>query len=300
MQKQRIGNGQRALALSKTNEPNLVFDHLGNGFQMLEDQVKKTLEIFATSHYIGRYMMSIRGIGPVIAAGLIAYIGDISACPTVGHIWAYGGYDPKRKWIGATAAERTFKEASATTEDLREIAAMIAEEIGTSRENFFKQVENAGGFTKANVISVGSRRPWNAKLKVLFWKIGQSFLKQPADKCLYREIYDARKAYEHAKNAKGEYAEEAARLLSEKNYGKTTEAYKAMIQGRLSDGHIHARACRYATKMFLSHIHQVWWEHVTKTPAPKPFAIAQLEHAHFIEPPFFADDPKDVKKYGNR
>jgi len=299
MQKQRIGNGQRALALSKTAEPNLVFSYLGDNFQLLEDQVKKTLEEYAKSRYIGRYMMSIRGIGPVIAAGLIAYIGDITACPTVGHIWAYGGVDPKRHWIGATAAERVFKEESARTSDLHEIARAMCEEIGSSEEKFFQQIENAGGFTKENVISVGSRRPWNAKLKVLLWKIGQSFLKQPADQCIYRKIYDERKAYEQGKNARGEYAQTAADLLAAKNYGKTTEAYKAMIEGRLSDGHIHARACRYAMKFFLSHVHKVWWEHETKTPAPAPFAIAHLGHAHFRDAPDYDDDPKMIKKYGN-
>lgn len=40
---------------------------------------------------------SITGIGPVIAAGLLAHI-DIEKAPTVGHIWRFAGLDPTVTW----------------------------------------------------------------------------------------------------------------------------------------------------------------------------------------------------------
>lgn len=308
MQKQRISNGLRAGALSKTGEPNLVFDHLGENFQLLEDRVKKALEEFAKSRYIGRWMMSVRGIGPVISAGIIAYIGDIRDAPTAGHLWAYAGLDPKKKWIGAAAAERIVKDAyQEVGGDLAEVARLVAEQTGASFERFLEQAtrEGNGKLTRTSIVKVGSRRPWNASFKKLMWLVSESFIKQPADKCMYRRLYDERKRYEQEINVSGGYAEQAKRLLSEKNYDKTTETYKAMIQGRLSDGHIHARCKRYAAKIFLAHVHEVYWEHATGTEAPPPYILAYGEsadglkqHVHKIDPPDFIDNPKDVVKYG--
>ena len=50
-----------------------------------------------------------RGIGPVIAAGLLANI-DIKQAPTVGHIWRFAGLDPTNKWIGKKGAETLIDE----------------------------------------------------------------------------------------------------------------------------------------------------------------------------------------------
>jgi len=38
-------------------------------------------------------------------------------------------------------------------------------------------------------------------------------------------------------------------------------------------------------KLFLSHLHAVWYENETGKKAPVPYAIAHLNHAHLIEPP---------------
>ena len=51
--------------------------------------------------------------------------------------------------------------------------------------------------------------------------------------------------------------------------GKTTEAYAAYSAGRLPPGHLHARAKRWAVKLF-------------GVPAPKPYVLSQLEHGHEI------------------
>ena len=67
-------------------------------------------------------------------------------------------------------------------------------------------------------------------------------------------MYAERKAVELAKNAAGDYAATAATILSEKNWRKDTTTRAAYEAGRLSDGHIHARAKRYAVKLFLETI----------------------------------------------
>jgi len=129
----------------------------------------------------------------------------------------------------------------------------------------------------------GQRRPWNADLKTLCWKIGDSFMKQSfRDSCFYGKLYLERKEYEQRKNEAGDYAAQAAALVSK--VGKDTVAYSHYIHGKLPPAQILSRAKRWAVKIFLSHLQAEWYRRTFKEEPPKPFAIAILGHAHMIEP----------------
>lgn len=86
----------------------------------------------------------------------------------------------------------------------------------------------------------------------------------------YRELYDERRAYESAKNDAGDYAEQAAKRLSEANFKKTTAAYKAYCEGKLPPLHLHARAQRYVEKRFLTALWVAWRKTMEMPPAPEP------------------------------
>jgi len=132
----------------------------------------------------------------------------------------------------------------------------------------------------------GKKRPWNAALKTLCWKIGESFVKvSNNEKAFYGHLYKEKKDYYTAKNEAGDYKEQAEQILLAKKFDKTTDAYKAYSQGKLPLAQIHARAKRYAVKIFLSHLHHVWYVHEFKTEPPKPFALAHLDLVHMIEVP---------------
>lgn len=132
----------------------------------------------------------------------------------------------------------------------------------------------------------GEIRPFNAKLKTLCWKIGESFVKVSNNEDdFYGKIYKERKEYEIAKNENGEYAEQAKEKLEKYKIGKDTEAYKYYSQGMLPPAHIQARAKRYAVKIFLSHLFDVWYKLEKGQEPPKPYALAILGHAHEIEIP---------------
>ena len=131
----------------------------------------------------------------------------------------------------------------------------------------------------------GEKRPWNASLKVLCWKIGQSFMKVSGNENdVYGKIYLARKAFEITMNDSGARAETAKQTLEKKTYRKTTEAYKAYAAGKLPAGQIDARARRYAVKQFLSDWHGEAYRRHYKTEPPKPYPIAILGHAHYRQP----------------
>jgi hypothetical protein len=217
--------------LSMPNEPHLLLDWLGQQNETLEGQIKRALDRFTDQHEVGAWLKSIYGIGPVLAAGLIAHI-DIDRAPTAGHIWRYAGLDPTSVW------------------------------------------------------GKGQKRPWNAALKTLCWKVGQSFMKfSNADACFYGHIYRQRKDYENARNDSGGNAATAAETLVKRKIGATTEAYKHLSGGKLPPAQIDARARRYAVKMFLAHLQYVWWFLEKKEKAPKPYAITILGHGHAIQPP---------------
>lgn len=230
-QEQRKRTEAQVRALEAAGEPSDLIGWQAAQSRVLEKQIVVSLDLYTENHPVGGWMRSIYGIGPVLAAGLLAHI-DITRTPTAGHIWQFAGIagDNQRKW------------------------------------------------------EKGQRRPFNAELKVLCWKVGQCFMKfSNRDECYYGGVYRARKEYETRKNEAGEYAAIASEAA--KRVGKSTEAYKAYAAGKLPAGHIDARSRRYAVKLFLSHLHHEWYTiHYGKEP-PNPYPIAMLGHAHYIAPP---------------
>ena len=216
---------------SMGEEPHETLMHFQDQFFQLERDIKRALDAYTEGSAVGRWCKSIVGIGPVLAAGLLAYI-DIEKAPTAGHIWRFAGLDPTVEW------------------------------------------------------KKGEARPYCAGFKTLCWKIGKSFVKVSNNKNdVYGHYYKARKAYELSKNDRREYEEQADYKLETFNISKSTDAYKSYSAGKLPPAHIQQRAERYATKLFLSHLHYVMYKDRYKCEPPKPFAISILGHAHEIKVP---------------
>ena len=143
-----------------------------------------------------------------------------------------------------------------------------------------------------------SKRPWNAKLKVLCWKLGESFIKvQNKKNDYYGKIFRTRKDYEIDRNESGGNSETAARILTEKNWDKTTDAFKHYSEGHLPPAQINARARRYAVKMFLSHLHHAMFVDMYGKEPPVPYSFEQLEgdHRHFVALPNWPFESKGGK-----
>ena len=231
MQDDRIRANARVRSMVEAGEPNDVIEWLAEQSQLLENQIKLCLKRYVESHMMGDWLFSIKGIGPVLAAGLLANI-DITRAETAGAIWRYAGQDPTSEW------------------------------------------------------KKGEKRPWNASLKVVCWKIGQSFVKVSGyDDAYYGKLYQQRKEQEVARNESGHNESAAVRKLEVNKIAKTTDAYKSYIIGKLPPAHVDARARRWVVKIFLSHLHQVWYEKHHGRPAPRPFVEVHLGHVHIMEAP---------------
>ena len=296
-QEHRLALGNQIRTLATFEEPTEFLDHLYAQMATLEKQAAYALGEWSLTSEVGRWSRNQLGIGPVLAAGLMAYL-DIEKAPTVGHIWRYGGYDPTLEWLGTKKATELVAEyvlpgGTPTVEDI----AAIAERLSRKPENITAlalrtrpgreedEEEPAQVVTRAKLISALARRPYNARVKTMFWNIGKSFVRTKGrENSFYGKLYEQRKAREVAKNEAGDFAELAAVTLEERNIvnRKLRETYEA---GFLPPGRIDLRAQRWAVKIFLAHWHGVAYQERFGKEAPLPYPHVHLGHGHIIEPP---------------
>jgi Transposase IS116/IS110/IS902 family len=231
VQQFRITAAHESRQAVEAQEPTEFLAWVSRVTKRLEGSLQAALKAYAEEQVPGRWAMSIVGIGPVLAAGLLAHI-DIEKAKTAGAIWRFAGLDPTVTW------------------------------------------------------NKGEKRPWNASLKVLCWKIGESFVKvKGREGAIYGQLYEHRKALELEKNARGEYGSQAAHMLSAKKWRKETISRAAYEEGKLPQGHVHARAKRWAVKLFLAHYHHVAYEVRFGQPPPMPYVISILGHGDYVGPP---------------
>lgn len=173
------------------------------------------------------------------------------------------------------------------------ILYMLVEKLNNRRKylnivnqatEFKEDSKYKGLVTKKSLIAYLSKPPYNIKLKVLMWKIGESFRKVCNRGSLYGELYKERKAEETAKNSRGEYWEQAALMLKRKTFNKSTEAYKWYSQGMLPPKHIEERAKRYAVKIFISHLFECMYLYRYGKMPTMPYTISRMGHEDYISP----------------
>ena len=314
----RKATANQIRSVEKTGEPILTIDWTFATMELMESTIKRALEEYtdAEPSGMGVYMKGVVGIGPVIAAGLLARI-DIKKTRTVGGVWRFCGQDPTSVWLGKKGAQDAVEKhwnGKATPE---ENVARLATEYHRSIESLLKLArDEKGRITKASTIAALAKRPWDAAAKVLCWKAGESFTKLSGrDDCFYGQKYLERKAMEWEKNLTGAYSNQARDILAAKQFGKDTTAYawysskmspslaRRSLDGQgdeisllkpqkvgdeipmLPPGHIHARAKRWAVKLFLSHVYEEWYRRVYKKEPPVIYSIAMMGHLHKIDPP---------------
>jgi hypothetical protein len=230
LQKFRLALRNQERQLVKAEKPHRVVEHFAGELASLEKNMISVLDKYSLTSEVGEWSRSVLGIGPVIAAGLMAHI-DINRAPTVGHIWRFAGLDPTVTW------------------------------------------------------GKGEKRPWNADLKVLCWKIGDSFVKvSNRPDAFYGQIYRERKAFEVTRDEDGYNATAAEQTLASKKF-RDAAVKRIYESGHLPPGRLDLRARRYATKLFLAHWHEVAYKAEFGKEPPLPYPIAHLGHAHKIEVP---------------
>lgn len=270
-------------------EPHAVLAWVFANTNTLEKNINSALGEFAREYAVGRWMQTICGVGNVISAGFLAYL-DIRLARTCGHFFNFMGLNPEQEWLGKEGARALVKEAlgdgSKVTEAVFQGVAALAKRHPENLRRLAADVE--GKVTRAALEAVLAKRPWCAAMKRLAWVVGDCFVKfQNHEDDFYGRFYVERKAREEELNERKAFADQAAASLAKKNYGKDTEARKWYEQGKLPPARIHLRALRWASKLFISHLHTVmFWDYYGVAP-PVPYAFEKCpgDHRHYIPPP---------------
>lgn len=278
----------------------------------IEDSIKCGLEEFTNATYLGNWCKETMGIGPVIASCLMAGL-DLKDTPDgkdtyihATNIWSYCGLnDNNRPWLGREKATNIVKECIEARNGVldNETVMMIS---GRTQFAYSKIQEAAYNdkkrkWDKEQIIKTCSKVPYNANLKVLMYKIGESFLKSiNKEQSLYGRLLVKRRDYEIMKNERGDYADQAKHKLETVNI-KKPEVKKIYQSGKLPAGHILARSKRYATKMFISHLYEAMYYNKYGRLAPQPYILVFDEgHTDYIPPEInilaFDRDPEYEKK----
>jgi len=343
MQSYRIASDNQVRSMTQDEEPHETIGFFGDQMRALEGQIKRVLDDWTATQALSVWAKGITGIGPVIAAGLLAHI-DITKAPTAGHIWRYAGLDPTISWRSSDDCRKLVSEAFAKHDNQLDAITALSNEFNRSVPNLLNlseaewdyddEKDSDGGpafiiiekIIQSNLAKKLAKRPWNASLKLVCWKLGESFVKVSGnEKDVYGKIYVSRKQYEIERNEAvneitgvvptitadqglansrngvyvgpdgevsiagawyvGGNAIAAAQTLAKKRIGKDTDAYKAYSKGKLPPAHIHARAKRYAVKMFLSHYQEVGYKLEFGKAPPAPYPMAILGHGHYMPPP---------------
>jgi hypothetical protein len=131
----------------------------------------------------------------------------------------------------------------------------------------------------------GIKLAYNARLKVLCWKMGESFVKVSGKEgATYGRLYAEFKSEEIKRNESGFYRAAAQRELEKKKFkAEDSVTKKRLLAGMLSDAHLHARAKRRAIKIFLSHYYVIARQS-RHLPVRRPYAETVLHHNGIIEP----------------
>lgn len=291
VQKNRIASGNQLKKFEELGSPNSMIMWFHEQENILETTLKNALHAYSKSSKLGRWALSITGIGPVLSAGLLAYL-DIRKAPTAGHFWSIAGFNPNLIWYGTEKADQIVNEAFPKgTPITDESLTLFARAHSRNPQTLMVKEINGDSVTyslpnRTELKAKMAKLPYDQRLKTICWKIGESFvMKKNSEKDHYGHIYMKRKAYEQEMNEKLAWKSLADKSLQ--IFKKDTISKEYYLQGKLPPAHIDNRARKHAVKIFLSHYHEVaYFLEYNKAP-PNPFAIEKLGHAHYIPVPNF-------------
>jgi hypothetical protein len=220
----------------------------------------KTILTNEIIHYpiYNEWLSSLYGIGPIITAGLLANIQDISKFDNISKLWQYAGFGMNT--YCSKCDEYTY----------------IIKKYESKKAKKLQPFKNCPNCNSQTTPVIAKRMPgymsnWNDKFKVLCWKVGQSFEKQ-GTKSSYYKLYKQIKEEEHRNHPE-----------KIKENGKT----------RFNDGHLRNRALRKTIKIFLAHLWVVW-RSIEGLEVSQPYVNTIL--GHDVISPFKDQKLRKVKK----
>ena len=296
MQDSRIRANNQSKALNTREKPNELLSWLRDCDHLIENEIKKTMEHYVKYFEIGNWLNNITGIGPVISAGLIAFV-DFEKAKTAGNIFRLADLDPSITWMGVKGAEyqiKKYKKELFMGESDKIDEKFIVGLCNKLKRNPTRYI-NASAlknnkFSEEKLRKELSKPHFNPRFKQICFQIGESVNKQHNRELdLYGKLMQIRKEWHRRKNESGQCLDQANRLIENMKPGVyQKEYYPILEQGKVPTWYIHACSKQWTTKMFLSHFHEVGYRLHNKRNPPKPYATTmEGNHNHYVPPPFF-------------
>jgi hypothetical protein len=283
IQEDRKRSNNQVRALGENSEPNSVLVWFAQQNKTLEGQLQRALDRYTQGHVMGEWMRKIHGIGPVIAAGILSYI-DMQRCPTAGHIWAFAGWaaDGQKPWVKGQRRPFALGFRTLLYKLGESFVKFSADErcyyghVWRTRKDF-EITRNDTGLHVAEAARALENRNYSKDTDAWAW---------------YNACYPPGTTYGRERIGREHTGTAAERSAAQIAYLKSKRVEEGKGMPMLPPAHIHARARRYAAKLFLAHLHGVWYQVEFDRPPPLPYPIQILGHAHYIPPPVPAPKPK--------
>jgi len=262
VQKVRVGMGNRIAGIVKeygeTEYTNRLVDVFETSEEIEKSIMKHVRPILKEFPIYSMWLRHVKGIGDVLAAGLISGIKTPARFENISKLWKYCGYHVEngrapRRTAGSKVSWSPFMktlcwkvgESFVKTKGYYRLAyeTFRKDEERKSEEGMVKPIDDAVGFIAKDeeVINVISKSKQTESEPAFLTKSKVDMLKK-----------------------KG---------ITEIRVGMTKS-------------HVFARAKRKTVKLFLAHLWQVWRE-IEDLPVTEPYAHTLLGHADLIEPPRF-------------
>lgn len=276
----------------------------------IEDRIAKYLEQQAKKELLGRWMMSIDGIGGVLAAGMLAFVdfhrccckqysdykgkerNDIPVhdCPGLlyaGNLMAFAGMLDKKKQPWEKGQRCPYNARLKThlwkISDQFRRCSVSDKKLAMSDEEFIQTLRNDKKYAALDddellIIADAKRSRMEKRLAKLETRP-------------YARLYMERKERDTKYNEEGRFAEKAAEMLesAKKRKRVSAEQKKWWSKGMLQPCGIDLRAMRYAATIFLSHFHQIgreiYFGDTEFGKRTKPWIIEHGGHSRYIPPP---------------
>ena len=254
----------------------------------IEKGINDALKCVCESSEVGKWLLGIKGIGPVLAAGCLGFF-DVTNKQYSSQFISYGGLnDNNRPWLGVEKSKAIINECiEEYSEDGKTITDEVAEHISARTQWKFSYLlengynEKKGKWSKTDLEKACAKIPYNKSLKTHLWKIGKSFEYQKTrDGSLYGRLLAERISKEIERNENGLNKELIQKKMSEKNYSKGTETYNCYMEGKLPMPEINARARRWVEKIFVSHLFEEMYRVTNDKIPPRYYALDHCDGHH--------------------
>lgn len=244
-------------------------------YSRIEKRIALIINNQITAYPIHEWLISHKGIGPMLAGGLIGYIEDISRFDKVTNLWAYAGMGVievcetcKKKHIHAGSKGAWIQNYAARLKEQNDKVKDASKK--KKNADFIKEAESKVCHCETpNIRRMSQRRiqgyllDYNPDFKQLCFLVGDQFIKQRESP--YRKLYDQfRLEYENRPD-----------LMKERDERKGGNSK--------GTGHINDMARRKTVKIFLSHLWEEW-RTLEGLPTPEPYSFSVLGHTDKIKP----------------